>query len=232
MENVCDPGTGACVTRPVVCVSDNPCVTASCVAGVGCQFANKKDGTTCNDSNDCTTGDQCSAGVCAGTPVTNGTACGPTGACAGQCESGVCNLHVNDGVTCGTGIDCTRTCSGGACSNDSCEGSSTPCGPAFCQDVGCIPIDKCPAALFTCFITGACDASTGTCFNTATNEGGACDDQNVCTVNDRCQRGTCRGDPLGTHLAPALSPHWQVVATGALAALGVYLVRRSRSRVR
>ena len=231
MENFCNPTTGGCDSRPVVCNDGNPCTTDKCVAGVGCTFTNN-DSNTCSDANDCTSGDHCSAGKCVGTVVTNGTACGPTAECQGSCTGGVCDLHVNDGNMCFMGHDCSRTCSGGACSNDSCAASAAPCAPAFCTDVGCIPIDKCPAALFTCFTTGSCDTSTGTCLNTPRNEGGTCDDQNVCTANDRCEQGTCRGDPLGTHLVPALSPHWQVMATGALAVLGIYLLRRSRRGTR
>jgi len=198
MENLCNPTTGACDTRPVVCNDGNPCTTDTCIAGVGCQFTTLPDNTTCSDSNDCTTGDHCSAGTCVGTNVTNGITCGDTsGTCQAECESGVCNVHINDGTTCFTGTGCTKTCSGGACTTDSCQAAVGLCAVASCGTDGCSSTDKCAAAVVACGELGACDASTGACLVTPLNDGQSCDDGNVCTANDRCVNGACKGDPLG-----------------------------------
>jgi len=233
----CNPGTGACQTIPVVCSNGNPCQIGTCVPNEGCKYTNKTDDTMCTDSNDCTTGDHCSAGQCVGSNVPDQTACGGssgTDPCRAECESGVCNFNVNDGTTCLMGEGCTKRCSGGACTKDSCQEAAGPCATASCGANGCSPQeDKCVMApIGACGeLLGACDASTGACLVTPTNEGKSCDDGNVCTANDRCVQGACEGDPLGiTHLAPAFSPNWQLTVTAALVILGIYRVRRRGAR--
>jgi hypothetical protein len=236
VENFCNPATGACDSRPVVCNDDNPCTVDACVPGEGCTFTNKADDTSCDDVNDCTTTDHCVSGSCVGSNVTDGTVCGGFSAgdtCRAECEAGACNVNAKDGIICLTGEACSVTCSSGFCGNDTCQEGADPCTVAHCSETGCAAIDRCPAAQFTCGETGACNPQTGTCLITPTNEGASCDDGNTCTANDRCTGGICRGDPLGvlsTQPAPALSLPWQLFAAGALSVLGVYLLRRSKVR--
>ena len=40
-------------------------------------------------------------------------------------------------------------------------------------------------------LVGACNADTGQCESLPANEGGFCDDADLCTVNDICSNGSC-----------------------------------------
>jgi len=51
----------------------------------------------------------------------------------------------------------------------------------------------CPAKL--CQV-GTCSTTTGQCTYTPGAEGTKCDDSTLCTTNDRCQAGVCKGDPV------------------------------------
>ena len=82
------------------------------VNAVGCSCAQ----ISCNDGNACTA-DTCSAGVCAHTPVRDGTACSDGNLCNGMetCQAGVCRagtpLSCNDGNPCTTdACNPTRGC--------------------------------------------------------------------------------------------------------------------------
>jgi len=120
------------------------------------------DGSPCDDGDACTHGDTCHAGTCAsGTP----TVCAPLSAChkAGACDpaTGTCTTPV---LPDGTACDDGDAGTGNdRCNDGVCSG--WPCG---------------------CSGTSACCDG---CF--ATNEGGACSDQNPCTTGDTCGGGTC-----------------------------------------
>ncbi len=67
----CNPGTGQCASLPSVCISPDPCSTATCDPQVGCVVTPLADGAACNDLNECTVGDSCSAGACTGTGISD-----------------------------------------------------------------------------------------------------------------------------------------------------------------
>lgn len=51
----------------------------------------------------------------------------------------------------------------------------------------CAPSDGCHEA-------GTCSSATGVCSNPEAPNGIACNDANVCTINDACQSGVCVGE--------------------------------------
>jgi hypothetical protein len=76
---------------------------------------------------------------------------------------------------------------GDACTlNDTCEQGLC----AGQEPVQCQPLDQ-------CHVSGQCDSVTGQCTNPVSPDGIPCDDRNLCTRADSCQRGRCIGsDPV------------------------------------
>lgn len=107
---VCDP-EGACTEAGVCDPADG-----------SCSYANKADGTSCDDGNPATVNDVCTAGVCAGVDLCAGVSCGAETECQ---EAGVCNpadgscsqANKADGTACSGG-----TCSAGVCVEESPDG--------------------------------------------------------------------------------------------------------------
>jgi hypothetical protein len=66
-------GGGTCNGTPVVCAPADQCHEAGvCNSGSGtCSYANKPNGTTCDDGNSSTSGDSCQGGVCTGSSCTS-----------------------------------------------------------------------------------------------------------------------------------------------------------------
>lgn len=156
------------------CVDALPCTTGVCSAATGCtQVANS---APCDDGQFCTVGDVCSNFQCGGSPrnCSDSIACTvdscneSTNACVSTPNHGACS----DGAFCNGAEICSATlgCTGG---------TATDCG--FLDDV---------------CVVGYCDESGDTCATQSTNGGGACDDLNVCTENDRCSGGNCKGAPI------------------------------------
>jgi hypothetical protein len=58
--------------------------------------------------------------------------------------------------------------------------------PPDCNTQGCLIADD------PCYTT-YCDSASGQCLTKPINNGGTCDDQNPCTLNDACSNGTCSG---------------------------------------
>ena len=157
-------------TGPTAQVTVSPCATA-------------EDGVPCSDGNACTGPDTCSGGECVGGPnlcaCQSNADCGDNNPCTDDtCENpgtptATC-VHVSNTAPCNDGNACTRNdaCQGGVCTG------SNP--------VVCTPSDQ-------CHVTGTCDPATGECSNLPAQDGTACNDGDVCTMNDSCQAGMCRG---------------------------------------
>jgi len=172
--DVCSGGT--CTGTPVNCSGLNDaCNVGVCNPGTGmCQAVPANEGATCTDGNLCTSNDRCTSGVCVGTPV-------DCSALNNACNIGVCNQSTglcqaapaNKGGPCNDGNLCTQNdiCMAGVCAG--------------------APVD-CSALNNACNV-GVCNGATGMCQPSPTNEGGACNDSNVCTQNDRCTAGVCSG---------------------------------------
>lgn len=113
------------------------------------------------------------------------------------------NVRVVSSFECSTGSECTPglcsagTCTplpedcddGDACTTDTCDGPSGTC--VF------TPVANCE-----CSVPADCGFSFNPCITLSCNEGlcqedeviGTCDDENLCTLNDACDAGTCTGD--------------------------------------
>jgi len=179
-------------TGPTAKVTVSPC-------------ASSPDGTPCSDDNACTGPDACSGGLCVGGPslcaCQSNTDCNDNNPCTDDtCENpgtatAAC-AHVNNTAPCSDGNACTRddACQGGVCTG------SNP--------VVCTASDR-------CHVAGTCNPSTGACSNPPAQDGAACDDADVCTTNDTCQAGTCKG---GAHndADPACNPNQPPTCTVAL----------------
>ncbi len=166
---------GACKGTPKVCDDGNDCTSDSCNAGT-CEFEPVADDTTCDDGSSCTTDTTCQSGVCtANGDVTCHDTSNPcvTSSC-GSSGTGACQeVNRPDDTPCDDGDPCTTN---DACQSGQCVGG----GDTDCDDNNDCTDD-------------ACDPDSGCVHDNASGE---CADGDLCTVNDRCQNGTCTGDPV------------------------------------
>jgi len=168
---VCVSGSGRCSAVPRDC--RGPCLTGTCDPQGGCEPG--PDGTTCSDENPCTADDICLAGACVGEVKEDGTPCNDVfGACtlADRCQAGFCQ---------GDSASCPDN-DGDRCTIEFCNFLTSRCTT--------LPRLPCDAP---CLIE-VCDGETGRCV--PAEDGSSCDDENPCTVEDRCERGSCRGRPV------------------------------------
>jgi hypothetical protein len=149
------------------------------------------DGLFCNGTETCSPSIGCRAGAF---PCTDGVSCTTDG-----CDEALdACIHAPADVRCDDG--------------NACNGLES-CDPAlgFIASTGidCSPLDSLCA-------THACDAESGACIATPTNEGGDCEDGNACTVSDTCAAGQClHVSYCGVPVSRAAQPR----ATDALFAL-------------
>jgi hypothetical protein len=156
------------------CDDNNSCTSEICVAGT-CEFTTIVG--ACDDNDLCTINDTCSGDVCGGSPV-NCSSLDDT------CNVGVCNSS--------SGLCETQPANeGGSCDdNDLCTGSDS-CTGGLC---GGVPTD-CSSLDDECNV-GTCNGATGACEPAPANDGGACDDLEICTLNDVCSGGSCAGSTI------------------------------------
>ncbi|MBT9559826.1 MAG: hypothetical protein IV100_27600 [Myxococcales bacterium] len=168
--------SGTCRGAAVQCKDDgDPCTEAAC-AGGDCTTSAVADALAvpCDDGVPCTTGARCAGGVCTqGVP----TCVAPLGGCqVAFCNAeGDCELSdAPDGTACVGPDPCTK---GQVCESGTCTGG----------------VPKCTEHPSPCIET-TCDPGDGGCLNSALS--GPCDDGNVCTTDDACGAGLCRGQPV------------------------------------
>jgi hypothetical protein len=183
---------------------ENPCMTATCDAVMGCGEPAPKPGAQCSDDDACTSDDACLAGECVGTPlpVDDGNGCTLDSCVDGNVRhdpgAGVCTPTdpCSTGGVCASGICKPDTpC---ACQQDEdCPESDNAClGKVVCDTSGGSPVCTFEAGSeVTCPSTGtcettACEPSSGQCVTTA-KDGEACDDDDACTADDQCGGSTC-----------------------------------------
>ncbi|MBL6975654.1 MAG: hypothetical protein ISR64_07990 [Deltaproteobacteria bacterium] len=213
----CDPTDGLCKVKPgteIQCEEHaNPCKKNTCVPATGaCVEENKADDAPCDDSSACTSEDQCTAGTCLGKAVT----CDDGNPCTTDtCDPATGCVYTNNTDGCDDGDFCTVDdhCADGVCTgidNPACkckddagcevyENGNLCDGTLICQEYECI-ID--PATLVECLDTPPacqkyfCEALTGNCVLDHLNDGTTCDDNSLCTLDDACDEGQCKGSPL------------------------------------
>ncbi len=174
-EERCVDGRCAAGSRDCSAVADQ-CNTAGCDEEAdACLPVPKPDQSGCNDGLYCTTDDICTAGVCSGSPRD----CSQV---ADDCTDASCNEDLDqcegvpkdDGASCDDGLYCTvdDQCLGGACQSG--------------------PERDCAASGGSC-VDGTCNEDTDQCEGTALPDGTPCDDQDLCTTDDKCMGGSCTG---------------------------------------
>ena len=142
------------------------------------------EGVACDDGNVCNVGETCQSGSCAGGGAQDcsgtGAFCRADSICDSGGPEGNCDTFgaaLNEGVACDDGDVCNvgETCQSGSCTGSSpmdCSGTGS-----FCQ------------ADSTCDSGGAegnCDA-----LGAGINDGLVCEDGDLCSLDDRCQAGSC-----------------------------------------
>lgn len=168
--------SGTCTGVTPSCNHDgNLCTETACQAGTGlCVTTPLANFAICDDDNLCTVNDRCLEGDCSGTQ----TPCAEDGdpctiaACApstGQCVT----TPQADGTACDDDDPCT--------SDDGCVGGTCTGGSSACAHLSgpCVAV--------------TCDAETGECEVTNLNDDTPCDDNNPCTIQERCADGICTG---------------------------------------
>jgi hypothetical protein len=174
---------GKCVGgSPVTCEAKDGChVAGKCEPKTGkCDEPKADDGTACDDALLCTENDACTDGVCKGTDV----ACDDGLSCSRDyCDEdlGGCQVDVT-ACACETAATCDDA---NACNGlEICNTTTGYCEAGSALD--------CSSKNDACH-HGTCDKTTGACVGTAVADGTTCDDGNLCTRTDSCQKGTCTG---------------------------------------
>ena len=152
---------GTCLGTPVECNDSNPCTDDFCTVTGGCDFIPNNE--DCDDEDPCTVADECNEGICAGTAVP-------------------CDCEVDS--------DCGDLEDGNLCNGTLyCNLETLPYKCALVPD----SVIVCPEASGTdapC-LTPACNPDTGECSQDAANDATPCINQDLCTLNDYCENGTC-----------------------------------------
>lgn len=167
-DEVCSSGLCGAGT-PLDCNDNNPCTTDGCVAATGCVNA-KQNGTSCADANKCNGAEMCVSGVC--TPQAPPDCDDKNPCTVDSCDpaGGCSHSPVSPGTKCDDGNVCNgiSTCSGTQCV----AGTPLSCDDAnVCTDDSCVPATGCK------YVNNTLD----------------CSDNDLCTTNDKCSAGTCKG---------------------------------------
>ncbi len=196
------------------CDDGNPCTKDGCVPDDGC-FNQELDEGSCDDDDGCTLGDHCEAGVCTGEPVTCNDGnectedlCDAVSGCsfpdiAGPCQDGdACTFgdFCQDGACQpGVALDCddSNPCTSDLCVENGCDHEPVA-GP--CDDGNpCTVGDKCQDGECVFTSQSECDDGNGCTSDWCDPAGGcqftpneaACNDGDMCTLNDTCSQGEC-----------------------------------------
>ncbi len=214
INDACDGGACEGVANP--CDDGNVCTVDSCIDTLGCVNDAAAVNTPCNDENPCTINDRCDgAKLCSlSDPLDCSSRTGPCS--VGRCDiaAGGCVADaINEGLACEDNAFCTKST---FCTTGACLGQQTCDDGLTCTDDSCNEgADTCANVIqpTSCLVAGVCYAEgalnpsnpcqrcipsvSKTAFsNVPDGEAKSCDDNKVCTTNDRCQAGSCRGDAV------------------------------------
>lgn len=167
---------------------DGECTKGVCNPASGkCEPQAAKDGTACFDANPCTVADTCNDGECLGEAL-------DCSALDDDCSQGMCDPETG-GCTFGptstsqscndlNGCTLNDRCTGDP--DDLCRGELAPSGTVCDDFYSCTGTDAAPDK---CDDKGMCQAGAPVAAGTR------CDDDNECTISDRCDgEGVCDGD--------------------------------------
>ena len=163
---------GECVGLPAICEApDSDCLEAICFPDAGCAFTEVVDGSPCKASV-CFVASTCAGGVCkGGKPLECNPSTDPCKVAFCTDDLGCTTGPADDGTSCEDHDVCTDT---DACKAGECTGTAVMCPePGPCQVAVCHPV-------------------TGCSVQPAPN-GGPCDDDDPCTLDDLCLGGQCTG---------------------------------------
>lgn len=168
----CQAGT------PRDCDDGEPCTADSCDEATDTCIHDSAplDGTVCDDGLFCNEGETCLAGSCQGGSARDcddGEQC-TVDSCAEADDICTNDAAAAEGNACDDGNVCTN---GEGCFAGECASGA----PVDCSQLN----DQC--------LAGVCNTLTGDCEAQPANEGVACDDQILCTIDDACTSGVCAG---------------------------------------
>lgn len=184
--DLCDLSTHLCIHVPDPCDDGNPKTIDYCSPSIGCQHLKM----TCENDGDCDDGNLCTIDTCDVT--TSSCKASPV-----NCDDGLdCTFDF-----CLPTVGCVHNLVGTPCQGaEDCD-DSDPCTEDICDPSGCCihsQVLNCrPCEVATDCDDGnpctddVCDEETKTCsyeFNTV-----PCDDNDLCTEEDRCNMGKCVG---------------------------------------
>ncbi|MFT5430851.1 MAG: hypothetical protein ACI9OJ_001529 [Myxococcota bacterium] len=206
-DDACTAGdgctAGVCGGVPTDCDDGDACSMDFCDPATGeCQHLQNAAG--CDDGDACTTGDVCNpvSGVCAGAVADcdddnacTDDSCDAASGCVNDANSAPCDL---DSDACTADVCAAGACTAGPTAD--CEDGNS-CTLDTCNaDVGCYSVPTntpcCVGDASQCddgnpCTSDLCDDVTGGC--NYENVAIACDDGEVCTVDDACADGACAG---------------------------------------
>jgi cysteine-rich repeat protein len=186
---------GRCLIQEVCHDKGDPNPANACLGcrpGVKVNGWSPADGFACDDGDPCTQGDLCEGGAClpgAPDPCDDGNPCTADHCAPGEgCRhEGICECQSDD--------DCAALDDGDLCTGAlRCDTSTFP----FSCQVDPDTVVHCATTSDTACRVTQCVPATGVCVQSATNEHGACDDGDGCTVDDTCTAGACVGTPCVT----------------------------------
>lgn len=206
---------GVCTGDVMDCSElDGPCSIGACDEASGkCEALINTDGTPCDDGDVCTGNDHCEEGACtwgfdlcaACDGLEVGAACEEGDACT---LNSTCKVTVGKLVCLGQNLQCPDM---GPCMFGMCEPSTGECIPKplpnglFCFDQDpCTVTDvcgggQCHGSPKDCGATASpcaavsCQQNTGVCQVAPAPDKEDCDDGDLCTTNDACFSGLCKG---------------------------------------
>lgn len=193
----CDESKRACVHAPTdsLCDDKNACTTDRCdPTQGGCVYATLD--TSCDDLDPCTVGDHCEQGRCKGGDAL--LSCDDGNPCTDDlCVPGQGCAHFNNARPCDDGIACTTM---DTCQDGRCQGIALACddgifcnGVESCGENGCRPGTPPDCDDGVACTLDVCDENGKGCAHLPVDS--LCEDDNPCTLDDRCTALGCDGTP-------------------------------------